>query len=101
MIAVDLALSTGVFANSVSMLGAVEEHTSLSRALSSLAAVEEKVDLLHVNQSESDFYIFSELIKDYIGIVQAIKVSFTESVVNYFVFGSSTNIFFFFSSVLL
>ena len=70
----DLADSTGMFAKSVFALGSAEEHTSLSRALSQLAEVEEKVDLIHIEQAENDFFIFGELIKDYIGMMQSIKV---------------------------
>ena len=75
MVLSELALSTGSFAKSAAMLGTVEEHTSMSKALSQLAEVEEKVDQLHIEQSDADYYIFSELIKDYIGLVQAVKVS--------------------------
>lgn len=39
----DLALLTSTFAKSAAMLSNCEEHTSLSRALSQLADVEEKV----------------------------------------------------------
>jgi flagellar biosynthesis regulator FlbT len=39
----DLALLTSAFAKSAAMLSNCEEHTSLSRALSQLAEVEEKV----------------------------------------------------------
>jgi len=38
-----LAQNTGAFAKSAAMLGNAEEHTALSRALSQLAEVEEKV----------------------------------------------------------
>ena len=39
----ELAQNTGAFAKSAAMLGNAEEHTALSRALSQLAEVEEKV----------------------------------------------------------
>ena len=41
----DLALLTSSFAKSAAMLSNCEEHTSLSRALSQLAEVEEKVNI--------------------------------------------------------
>jgi len=44
----DLALLTSAFAKSAAMLSNCEEHTSLSRALSQLAEVEEKVLLLNL-----------------------------------------------------
>ena len=57
------------------MLGNAEEHTALSRALSQLAEVEEKIDQLHMDQADNDFFVFSELIKDYINLIGAVKVS--------------------------
>ncbi len=74
---VELAGNTGQFAKSAAMLGNAEEHTALSRALSQLAEVEEKIDQLHLDQADSDFYVFSELIKDYISLINAVKVSTT------------------------
>ncbi len=56
------------------MLGNAEEHTALSRALSQLAEVEEKIDQLHMDQADNDFFVFSELIKDYIALTGAVKV---------------------------
>jgi sorting nexin-1/2 len=44
----DLAVLTSAFAKSAAMLSNCEEHTSLSRALSQLAEVEEKVVLLTI-----------------------------------------------------
>jgi sorting nexin-1/2 len=44
----DLAILTSAFAKSAAMLSNCEEHTSLSRALSQLAEVEEKVRLLRL-----------------------------------------------------
>lgn len=72
---VDLALNAGGFARAVAALGTAEEHTALSRALSQLSEVEEKVEAVHLAQSEADFYILAELIHDYVGMVQAVKVT--------------------------
>jgi sorting nexin-1/2 len=76
----ELALNTGQFAKSAAMLGNAEEHTALSRALSQLAEVEEKMDQLHMDQADVDFYVFSELIKDYINLVGAVRDVFNERV---------------------
>lgn len=57
------------------MLGNCEEHTALSRALSQLAEVEEKVEQLQSNQAGQDFFLLSELLKDYIALIGAVKVS--------------------------
>jgi len=57
------------------MLGAAEEHTALSRALSQLAETEEKMEALHKEQSDQDFYVMAELLKDYINLIGAVKVN--------------------------
>jgi len=56
------------------MLGSSEEHTALARVLAQLAEVEEQCDSVHVDQSDADFFIFAELVHEYIGLVQAVKV---------------------------
>ena len=56
------------------MLGNAEENTALSRALSQLAEIEEKVDQLHLDQADMDFFVLAELVKDYIMLIGAIKV---------------------------
>jgi len=76
----ELATNTGVFAKSAAMLANAEEHTALSRALSQLAEVEEKLDALHLDQADADFFVFSELIKDYINLIISIKEVFHERV---------------------
>lgn len=70
----ELAQGAGQFARAVATLGTAEEHTSLARALSQLSEVEEKVESVHQAQSDADFYILSELIHDYVGMVHAVKV---------------------------
>ncbi|KAG1649980.1 Sorting nexin-2 [Nymphon striatum] len=76
----DLVGCTSTFAKSVAMLSNCEEHTALSRALSQLAEVEEKVEQLHQNQANCDFYVLSELIKDYIALIGVIKTVFHQRV---------------------
>ncbi|XP_061400220.1 sorting nexin-2 [Musca vetustissima] len=76
----ELANLTGLVAKSAAMLSTCEEHTGLSRALSSLADVEEKIEILRSEQSNSDYYIMSEFIKDYLGLFVAIKSVFHERV---------------------
>jgi len=70
----ELAQSAGQFARAVATLGTAEEHTSLARTLSQLSEVEEKVESVHQAQSDADFYVLAELIRDYIGMVHAVKV---------------------------
>lgn len=74
-------MSTASFAKSAAMLGNVEEHTSLSRALSQLAETEEKIEVRHKEQSEADFFIMAELMKDYVALMGAVKVGALSSVV--------------------
>jgi len=70
----ELAQGTGLLANSIAMLGSSEEHTSLARVLAQLAEVEERCDSVHVDQSDADFFVFAELVHEYVGLVQAVKV---------------------------
>lgn len=76
----ELSCLTGAVAKSAAILSTCEEHTGLSRALSQLADTEEKVELLRSEQANSDLYILSEIIKDYLGLINAIKDVFHERV---------------------
>jgi len=78
---VELAQGAGQFARAIATLGTAEEHTSLARALSQLSEVEEKVESVHQAQSDADFYILSELIHDYVGMVQAVKVNWRRDMI--------------------
>lgn len=71
----ELANLTSSFAKSAAVLSNCEEHNTLSRALSQLAEVEEKVENLYNYQANSDFSILCELLKDYVALIGAIKVS--------------------------
>ena len=64
------------------MLGSTEEDMALSRTLSQLSDVTSKVSQLHADQADVDFYVISELIKDYVSVIQAIKVCSTFLAVN-------------------
>ncbi|KAK0054054.1 sorting nexin-2-like isoform X1 [Biomphalaria pfeifferi] len=79
----ELSQSTAIFAKSAAMLGNVEEHTALSRALSQLAETEEKIELLHKEQSEADFFLMAELMKDYVALMGAVKDVFHERIKTY------------------
>lgn len=76
----ELSCHTGAVAKSAAILSTCEEHAGLSRALSQLADVEEKVELLRSEQANSDLYILSEILKDYLGLFVAIKHAFHERV---------------------
>ncbi|MCJ8735026.1 hypothetical protein PDJAM_G00242230 [Pangasius djambal] len=74
----ELSVNTASFAKSAAMLGNSEDHTALSRALSQLAEVEEKIDQLHQEQAYADFYVFSELLGDYVRLITAVKGVFDQ-----------------------
>ncbi|KTG07200.1 hypothetical protein cypCar_00036644 [Cyprinus carpio] len=74
----ELSVNTASFAKSAAMLGNSEDHTALSRALSQLAEVEEKIDQLHQDQSYADFYLISELLGDYVRLITAVKGVFDQ-----------------------
>ncbi|KRX72913.1 Sorting nexin-2 [Trichinella sp. T6] len=76
----EYAHSTESFCKSLSMLTACEENTSLSRALSSLCETMEKISQIHQDQAEKDFFILSEMLKDYIALIDIVKAVFFERV---------------------
>ncbi|KAJ4946802.1 hypothetical protein JOQ06_008848 [Pogonophryne albipinna] len=76
----ELCGSTAVFAKSMAMLGNSEDNTALSRALSQLAEVEDKMEQLHQEQAASDFFIFAELLADYIRLMGAMRGCFDQRV---------------------
>uniref|UniRef100_A0AAY4D2S6 Sorting nexin-2 n=2 Tax=Denticeps clupeoides TaxID=299321 RepID=A0AAY4D2S6_9TELE len=74
----ELSLNTASFAKSAAMLGNSEDHTALSRALSQLAEMEEKMEQLHMDQAYADFYLFAELLGDYVRLLTAVKGVFDQ-----------------------
>nr|XP_043886568.1 sorting nexin-1-like [Solea senegalensis] len=74
----ELCGNTAVFAKSMAMLGNSEDNTALSRALSQLAEVEDKLEHLHQEQAASDFFIFSELLADYIRLLASVRGCFDQ-----------------------
>ena len=75
-----LSGQTYQLSKSLRILGSAEDNTKLAAALQQLADVEEKVEKVHEQQAKDDFYLLSELIHDYIGIVGAVKDAFNERV---------------------
>ncbi|KAL6106380.1 snx1 [Pungitius sinensis] len=74
----ELSLNTASFAKSTAMLGSAEDNTALSRALSQLAEVEDKMEQLHQEQAANDTFSFAELIADYIRLLGAVRGSFDQ-----------------------
>ncbi|XP_047996512.1 sorting nexin-2 [Leguminivora glycinivorella] len=67
-------------ARAAAALSGADPHAPLSRALSHLADLHEKIEQLRIEQSNTDFYVLTEHIKDYLGLIQAIKDVFHERV---------------------
>uniref|UniRef100_A0A8C5G4M6 Sorting nexin-1-like n=1 Tax=Gouania willdenowi TaxID=441366 RepID=A0A8C5G4M6_GOUWI len=74
----ELSGNTASFAKSTAMLGSAEDNTALSRALSQLAEVEDKMEQLHQDQATADTFNFAELIADYIRLLGAVRGSFDQ-----------------------
>ncbi|KAM9807443.1 sorting nexin-1a [Neosynchiropus ocellatus] len=72
----ELSLNTASFAKSTAMLGSAEDNTALSRALSQLAEVEDKMEQLHQEQATNDTFRFAEFIADFIRMLGAVRGSF-------------------------
>jgi sorting nexin-1/2 len=64
----------------LAVLSGSEENSALSSAIAQLSTVQEKLEQVHYEQATADFYYLSELIKDYIGLVGAVKDVFAERV---------------------
>ena len=75
-----LAQSTGSLSKSLAVLSGSEENSALSSAIAQLSTVQEKLEEVHYEQATADFYYLSELIKDYIGLVGAVKDVFAVSI---------------------
>merc|ERR1719192_652858 len=76
----NLAISTGNISRSLAILSGSEDNSALSGAIAQLSTVQEKIEAIHHDQAHADFYYLSELIKDYIGLVGAVKDVFAERV---------------------
>ncbi|KAF7237810.1 Sorting nexin-1 [Varanus komodoensis] len=74
----ELSLNTAQFAKSLAMLGSSEDNTALSRALSQLAEVEEKIEQLHQEQANYDFFLLAELLSDYIRLLSVVRGAFDQ-----------------------
>lgn len=73
-LSLELSSNTASFAKSTAMLGSAEDNTALSRALSQLAELEDKMEQLHQDQATNDTFCFSELIADFIRLLGAVRV---------------------------
>ena len=67
-------------AKSMAILSGSEENSALSAAIAQLSSVQEKISSIHHDQASVEFFELSELIKDYLGLVGAVKGVFHVSV---------------------
>ena len=70
----ELAFATGQFATSIRLLATSEEAFHLARSLEGLSRTEEKVEMTLQEQADADFAYILELIRDYLALVNAVKV---------------------------
>jgi len=75
-----LAHQSNGLSKSLVVLSGCEDNSKLSAALAQLADLEEKVEKVHEDQAKADFFLLSELVKDYIGITGAVKDVLNERV---------------------
>ena len=63
-----------LLAKALAVLASSDEHTNLSQVMSKLAEVQENLQQIIEEQADSDFFTFSELLKDYLSQISAVKV---------------------------
>ena len=68
------------FSTLLNHLAHVEEHALLSSALVDLADVEEKLDQVHNEGAMKEYATLSELVKEYIGLLEMVQMSFDERI---------------------
>jgi len=78
-----LSTSTKDFSKSTAILANSEEQISLSRALSQLGEIYEKIDQIYLDQSNADYFVFGELVRDYVSLFDNIKELFYQRVKMY------------------
>jgi len=75
-----LAANTLALSKSLGLLSGYEENTGLSAAIAQMSTVQEKVAYIHNDQASAEFFQLSELIKDYVGLIGAVKDVMAERV---------------------
>lgn len=68
-----LASNTLALSKSLAVLSGSEENSGLSAAIAQMSSVQEKVAYIHNDQASAEFFQLSELIKDYVGLIGAVK----------------------------
>ncbi|CAF0894191.1 unnamed protein product [Rotaria sordida] len=65
---------------SLNHLATIEEHTLLSSALIELANVQDKIEQINIDHSIKEYTIISELIKEYISLLDMVQLAFQERI---------------------
>ncbi|CAF3064126.1 unnamed protein product [Rotaria socialis] len=73
-----IALKT--FSTTLNHLATTEEHPLLSSALIELANLKEKLEQIHNDQTIKEYSILTELIKEYISLLEMVQLSFHERI---------------------
>lgn len=68
-----LAINTLNLSKTLAVISGSEENSGLSAAIAQLSTVQEKIAGVHKDQASVEFFELSELIKDYLGLVGAVK----------------------------
>ncbi len=68
------------FSASLNHLATIEEHPSLSSALTELANLEEKLEHINNEHSYKEYSILTELIKEYISLLDMVQLAFNERI---------------------
>merc|ERR1719510_2412877 len=76
----ELGYATNNMSKSLAVLSGSEENSGLSAAIAQLSSVQEKIGSIHQDQANVEFFELSELIKDYLGLVGAVRNAFHERV---------------------
>ena len=75
-----MAGATKEFSKSTAILANSEEQISLSRALSQLGEIYEKIDQIYLDQTNADYFVFGELVRDYVSLFDNIKEVFYQRI---------------------
>lgn len=68
------AQNVSSLAKALAVVATEDEHTVLKQVMSKLSTVEESIQQIYEEQADSDFFTFSELLKDYLSLISAVKV---------------------------
>ena len=78
-----MSVATKDFSKGIAILANSEEQLSLSRSLSQLGEIYEKIDQIYLDQSNADYFVFGELVRDYVSLFDNIKELFYQRVKTY------------------